>query len=122
MSKHIVVWLDHREARVITLLPEHFDETTISAPSHNDHHKESRGQEGIKEHPEDTKRFFQELLVALKPAEQLLIVGPGTAKLEFQRYLHGHDHELEKKVVGIETVDHPTDGQLVAFARSHFTQ
>jgi hypothetical protein len=31
-----------------------------------------------------------------------------------------HDHGLEGRIVGLETVDHPTDGQLVAFARSYF--
>ena len=30
------------------------------------------------------------------------------------------DHALETKVVGIETVDHPSDGQLVAFAKKYF--
>jgi hypothetical protein len=27
---------------------------------------------------------------------------------------------LEPKIVGVETVDHPTDGQLVAHARRYF--
>jgi len=35
-------------------------------------------------------------------------------------HIHAHDHGLIDKVVGVETVDHPTDGQLVAYARKVF--
>lgn len=120
MSKHLVVWLDHKEARLISVLPDHADESTVSARAHNDHHHWTHEQKGLKEHPEDTKRFFHGIMLALKDAEELLIVGPGSAKLQFQRYLHEHDREIEAKVVGIETVDHPSDGQLTAYARSYF--
>jgi hypothetical protein len=34
--------------------------------------------------------------------------------------VHKQAHALEPKIVGIETVDHPTDGQLVAHAKHYF--
>ena len=120
MTKHVVVWLDHREARVIEFHPDSADESTVSAPPHNDHHKHTRGQEGLKEHPEDTKRFYHDLVATLQDAAELLVVGPGSAKLEFIRYLHTHDHALQAKVIGVETVDHPSDGQIVAYANNYF--
>jgi hypothetical protein len=46
--------------------------------------------------------------------------GPSTAKLQFERYLHEHDRALEVKIVGLETVDHPTDAQLVAYVKEYF--
>jgi hypothetical protein len=49
-----------------------------------------------------------------------LSVGPSTAKLEFFRYAHEHDKALEPKIVGIETVDHPTGEQIVAYAKNYF--
>jgi hypothetical protein len=48
------------------------------------------------------------------------LLGPGIAKLEWVRYLHRHDPASEQKVVGLETVDHPTDHQIVAYARRYF--
>jgi stalled ribosome rescue protein Dom34 len=120
VSKHVAVWLDHKEARVIEFHPDSAGEATVSAPPHNDHHKHTRGQEGLKEHPEDAKRFYHDLVGALQGTEELLIVGPGAAKLEFSRYLHTHDAPLEAKVVGIETVDHPSDAQLAAYAKTYF--
>lgn len=119
-TRHAAVWLDHKEARAFAFHPDTADETTVVAPPHNDHHKWTRGQEGVKEHPEDLKRFFHDIVLALHGVESLLIVGPGTAKLEFLRYVHTHDRALEAAVVGIETVDHPTDGQIVAYARAYF--
>jgi stalled ribosome rescue protein Dom34 len=119
-TRHAAVWLDHKHARVFSFNPENFDEATVLGPPHNDHHKHTRGQEGLKEHPEDIKRFYHDLVGALQGVEELLIVGPAAAKLEFFRYVHQHDHALEAKVVGIETVDHPSDGQIVAFAKKYF--
>jgi hypothetical protein len=49
-----------------------------------------------------------------------LIVGPGSAKLELMKHANKHDHLTAEKVVGIETVDHPTDGQLLAYAKKYF--
>jgi stalled ribosome rescue protein Dom34 len=120
MSKHVAVWLDHEEARVFHFHPENIDEATLRAPPHIAHTKPTKAQKGLKEHPEETRRFYHDLVVTLQGTEELLIVGPGTAKLEFLRYVHEHDRALEAKVVGIETVDHPTDGQLVAYAKTSF--
>ncbi len=56
----------------------------------------------------------------LDGVDALLIVGPASAKLEFFKYLHEHDRRLEGKVVGVESADHPTDGEIVARAKSYF--
>ena len=43
-----------------------------------------------------------------------------SAKLEFLRFAREHHLHLESHVVGIETVDHPTGGEIVAHAQSYF--
>jgi hypothetical protein len=48
------------------------------------------------------------------------VVGPAQAKLLLIKHIHAHDHALVDKIIGVETVDHPTDGQLVAYARKYF--
>jgi stalled ribosome rescue protein Dom34 len=119
MPKHVAIWIDHKEARVFHIHPDKIDEATVTAP-HHVHHKHPKGPEGVKEHPNDAKQFFHEVGQSLEGTEEILVVGPSTAKLEFLRYLHKHDHSLETRIVGIETVDHPTDGQLVAYAKKYF--
>jgi stalled ribosome rescue protein Dom34 len=119
VNQHAAVWIDHREARVFHIHPDHVDESTIEAPKH-DVYKHPKGPEGVKERPDDAKRFFHEVARSLKETDSVLLVGPSTAKLEFFRYLHEHDRAAERKIVGIETVDHPTDGQIIAYARKYF--
>lgn len=119
MSKRMAVWIDHKEAHIFHIHPEKVDEESVSAPQHL-HHRHPKGLEGGKEHPDDAKRFFKEVTRSLEGSEQLLLVGPSTAKLELLRFIEKHEHKRSPTVVGIETVDHPTNGQLVAHARAYF--
>jgi stalled ribosome rescue protein Dom34 len=121
-SKQVVVWIDHKEARIFPIEPVESAEVTITAPSHFIHHKHPLGPESPKAHPDDAKRFFHEVTRTLEGVEAVLIVGPSTAKLELIKYVHQHDHLLEPRIVGVETVDHPTDGQLVAYAKKYFAR
>jgi len=116
---HAVVWLDHAEARLFAFSPGDVDATRIHAhPAHRQvHHK--AGTIGAGKSDDDLV-FFQDIARALDQAGEVLIVGPGAAKLALIRYLHRHDPALEAKIVGIETVDHPTDHQIVAYARRYF--
>jgi hypothetical protein len=34
--------------------------------------------------------------------------------------VHAQERRLESKVVGIESADHPTDGEIIARAKSYF--
>jgi hypothetical protein len=52
--------------------------------------------------------------------DALLIVGPASAKHEFFKFVQEHHRALVSKIVGVETVDHPTGGEIVAHARSYF--
>jgi hypothetical protein len=57
---------------------------------------------------------------ALDGFSEVLVMGPSTAKLEFVKYAQEHDKALAPKIVGVETVDHPTDAQIVAHVRKYF--
>ncbi len=119
-SKHVAVWIDHREAHVFHLHPDSLERATVMAPPHHVHHRQPKGAEGLKGHSAEAMQFFQDVARSLAGGEEVLIVGPSTAKLEFLRHLHTHHPLLELKVVGLETVDHPTDRQLVAYAKTYF--
>jgi stalled ribosome rescue protein Dom34 len=116
---HVAVWLDHQEARVFRIADDSFDETTLRLDAHHlRRHPDRNASEP--DRSEDSKRFFQDVAGALGVADEVLVVGPSTAKLHFLKYVHAHDPKLEARIVGIETVDHPTDPQLAAFARVYF--
>jgi stalled ribosome rescue protein Dom34 len=113
VSTHVAVWIDHKDGT---------ETLSTVAPRTPHHDKHPDGPEGRKEHPDDAKRFFDEVARTVDDGDKLLLVGPASAKLEFMRYLHSHERALEPKVVAVETVDHPTDGQFVAYAKSFFAK
>jgi len=56
----------------------------------------------------------------IRDAESILIFGPGEAKGELEKRLAAQG--LGKRIVGIETTDKMTDGQIAAKVREHFRQ
>lgn len=113
------VWIDHHEARIFRAEAGRFDEATVRAP-HKHIHRHPKGPTTEHNHPDDVHHFFHDVARALGDADPILLLGPSTAKLQFFRYVHKLERAMESKIVGIETVDHPTDGQLVAYAKEYF--
>ncbi|MHB1092343.1 translational machinery protein [Thiobacillus sp.] len=116
---HSVVWLDHNEARVMHVSPDDVEKSVVHPANPARHLQRKRGSVSGSRQPED-QQYYHDVVEALSGAVEILIVGPGHAKLELIKHIHAHDHDVVKKIVGVETVDHPGDGQLVAFARKYF--
>lgn len=118
---HAAVWLDHSEARVFHIDKRSFDETTIVAekPHRQIHRKSGPGAISGKRVTGDPA-FYEEVSKALAENEEILVLGPSTAKLELIKHVHRHHPALEHKIVGVETVDHPSDRQIVTYARHYF--
>jgi stalled ribosome rescue protein Dom34 len=117
--RNAAVWLDHHEARVFHVDLAGFDAKKLDTP-HAHIHRHPKGAAEPHAHPDDAHKFFQEVARALDDSERVLVVGPSTAKLQFLKYVHAHDAKLEPRIVGVETLDHPTDAQLVAYAKHYF--
>lgn len=117
--RHAAVWMDQHEAKIFHVDRESFDEQKLQAPTHHVH-RHGKGAGEPHEHPDDATHYYKEVAKALADVDEVLVVGPSTAKLHFIRSLHAHDKALEAKVVGLETVDHPTDPQLVAYVKHYF--
>jgi stalled ribosome rescue protein Dom34 len=113
------VWLDHHEARIFHVDLDGFDEQTLRAPAHH-FHRHPKGPSEPHAHPDDERRFFEDVSRALSSADEILVLGPSTAKAQFLKYVEEHARALSSKVVGVETSDHPTDAQIVAHVRRHF--
>lgn len=116
---HAMVWIDHREAKVF-----HFDadENTLvivhNRHAHqNLHHKANSNDSG---HVPVDKEYLQRVVAELGTAGAILIVGPGGAKTELRAFMQHTHPAVAAKVSAVETLDHPTDGQLLAFGRKFF--
>src|SRR5664279_1071179 len=104
---HALVWIDHVEAHVMHISPDDVEQSLIQ-PNQSNHKLHSRvGTLGNGRAPED-QDYYHRVAEALKGASEILIVGPAQAKLQLIKHIHSHDTGLVSKVIGVETVDHPT--------------
>ena len=116
---HLVVWLDHAEACIIEFSPDAAEHEIIRIQSR---HANPYGSERHSRIPDAVEQapYFDAIANALPRALQILIVGPGREKMAFVKHLLRHKHQLAEKIVGVETVEHPRDPQLLVLARKYF--
>ncbi len=121
---HIAVWIDHREAKIFRVGAKESDEEVIRAQhaERHIHHKAGTfgaGHGGAGHAGEDNK-FLDTVAEEIAEAHEILIVGPAQAKLHFLKRLQSHWPRVAEKVVGVESIDHPSDAKLVEYARHYF--
>jgi stalled ribosome rescue protein Dom34 len=116
---HAAVWIDHEQAKVFALSRESSNEWKVRPHDRHlhIHHKAGLGDSG-KAAPD--QHYFHSVAEAIKDAGEILILGPGTAKSELMKHLARHDPQVAAKVVGVQAMDHPTDGEIINFARKTF--
>lgn len=116
---HAIAWLDHREAHIATFSLGSSNMIAVHSrrPKQRIHHKANEIGSGK---ASDDHAFFDEIAESLSTTSEVLVVGPGNAKTAFATYVQARHPDLAKRIVGVETLDHPTDGQLLAHARTTF--
>ena len=125
MTTNVGLWIDHRKA-VIVSLRDHIERKKEIASGMEKHVRYSGG--AAKASGEDQRdmrfeghldKYYGKVVSAIRGADAILIVGPGEAKVELKARLESE--ALGGRIVGIETVDKMTDGQLAAKVREHFS-
>jgi stalled ribosome rescue protein Dom34 len=109
---HAVVLVDHQHAQVLQ-----FDATQVQAQNlkAHSHPTKQHGSSVRTEH-----EFFGQVCDALAGIPEVLVTGSHTAQADFRHYVTKHRPALAAHLVGYETVDHPSENQLVALARAFF--
>ena len=116
---HAVVWLDHREAKVVDFS---IDDKHVVNVHHKGGHRQVHHRAGAtgSGHTADDGHFFDAIVAALGDAQEILVTGPGTAKVGFRDHVAKRHAAIGHRIVGVEPLDHPTEGELLAFARRYF--
>jgi stalled ribosome rescue protein Dom34 len=116
---HAVVWIDHSQARIFHLGLSGSDEVTLHPhlPTRHLHHKANAIGSG---HAAPETAFFAEVAKALADAGEILIIGPASAKTELASHIRAHAPDLAKRIAAVEPADHPSDNEIVAYAKRHF--
>jgi stalled ribosome rescue protein Dom34 len=107
-----VVLIDHQNARVLRLDPGAAPGGALHAHKHN---TRQHGSTVRTEH-----EFFGEVCDALAEFKEILVAGNHLAQADFRHYLEKHRPQVSPRVIGWETVDHPSEGQLLALARKFY--
>ena len=116
---HSVVWIDHQKATVWQFTSTEEERTLVR--SHDQHQKVHgrKSTHGGHRHPADAN-FFEEVAAALSGTHEILIIGPAGTKQEFANFLRAKHAPLGKDIVAVETADHPSDAEVLSYARRHF--
>ena len=116
---HSVVSIDHAQAVIFEFSADDVSEHRIKATDRqgNIHHKAGSVGSG---HAHDSKSYLTAVVSALKPSHEILIVGHGTAKDELASFIRDHAPLLAPRILGVQAVDQPTKGEILAVARKFF--
>ena len=128
------LWIDHKKAVIVMVSGKEVQLRHIESkvekrvrysggPGSSDSHgSRAGGGEETRENRFEGQldKYYDEVVGAIRDAEAILIFGPGEAHGELQKRL---EHaRLGDRVVGIETTDKMTDGQITAKVRERFVK
>jgi stalled ribosome rescue protein Dom34 len=104
---HTTIWIDHQHCYFFEYTAKGVEEKTLESKGNDEEHM---------------KKFFHDVAGVLGTPDQLLIVGPGTAKEEFKHHCEKHHHgALAKAIVGTETMkSHPHKSEILTVSRKFF--
>ena len=128
MKKEVGLWIDHREAVIVTITVEGEETTRIYSDIEVDAQysgsSRSAGSQDA-ENIQDRKytinlgRYYDAIIGYIRDADSIRIFGPGEAKGELVKRVKSKN--LRKRIVSIETTDQLTDPQIVAKVRQYFS-
>jgi len=130
MDRNVGLWIDHKQAYAIwytagrvDVIPSH-----IEPPAHYSGGTQLGGklnQKGdVELHHNDRFRsqlnkYYQQVMSVLNNADSIFIMGPGTAKIEFEKAMR-KNKSLHKRILRVETADKMTENQMIACVREFF--
>jgi len=116
---HAVVWIDHQNATAWHFTPTEQESTHVHARDQHLRVHSRKSTHGGHKSPADP-HFFDDVAQALAGAHEILLLGPAQTKHEFAVYLGDKYPQLAKAIVAVESADHPSDAQVLSYARKHF--
>ena len=131
MKNQIGVWVDHREAFLVTLAGSEAETKHILSNSESQPRRASGQPSGSfesqqvqaddtreRKHVAELNHFYDEVISNLGDVDSLLICGPGEARTEFKKRMDTKSKSGPE--VTHKTADNMPEPQLVAMIREHF--
>jgi stalled ribosome rescue protein Dom34 len=116
---HAIVWIDHSQARIFHIGLSGEDKIVLHPhlPTLHLHHKANSIGSG---HATPDEAFFAQVMNVVTDAGAILVIGPSSAKTEFAKYLRERHSKVGDRIVAFEAADHPSDSEIVAYAKHYF--
>jgi len=130
MDRNVGLWIDHKQAYAIwytngrvDVIPSH-----IEPPAHYSGGTQLGGklnQKGdVELHHNDRfklqlHKYYQQVMSAIKDADLIFIIGPGQAKIEFEKVAK-KNKDMQKRILKVETADKMTKNQMIAYVREFY--
>lgn len=111
---HAVAWIDQHTAQVL-----HIDAEPVVDKKINEHLHYTR-QHGSKVRSEH--EFFAEVCDSLAGIDSVSVAGTHTSQADFRHYVEKHRPTVATQIVGWETINHSTEGEIVKMAREFFVR
>lgn len=130
MDRNVGLWIDHKQAYLIWYKEGRVEviQSEIEPPEHFSGGTQLGGklnQKGdVELHHNDRYRlkltkFYKQVVAALKDAGSVFVMGPGEAKVEFEKVLKGQK-AMQKRLLKVETADKMTKNQMIAHVREFY--
>jgi stalled ribosome rescue protein Dom34 len=120
---HQMVWIDHQEAIIYGVMRHELSKlAVIHAPDEGRGHVHHKAGVNGPGHIPLSPAFMLKVTAALADAKEILIVGPGPAKLALKSYIALNAPMMNKRVLGVEPMEANTEGQMQTFASLFFRQ
>jgi len=131
--KNLGIWLDKKNARIISLENENERMDTIVSEVEDFHIQGGSGTK-FKGGPQDVvqdskylerekhqlKAYFKEIASKMKDAKAIVIFGPAQTKEKLRKELQENYKDLNTKVKAVKNADSMTDNQVKALVRDFF--
>jgi stalled ribosome rescue protein Dom34 len=116
---HAIIWIDHEQAKVFHVGLTGADQIDLHPhlQTRHIHHKANSIGSG---HVHEDKDLMKGIADAVNDAGEILIIGPAAAKTELAKYLREKAPRIGERMVGVEPADHPSDREIVAYAKKYF--
>jgi hypothetical protein len=127
------LWIDHREAVIVILSDKGQETKRIESGVEKQLRRSGRSPSEARFEPQmvpaDDSRereytgeladYYDEVISCLRPAEEIMVFGPGEAKGELRKRIERN--KLDLRITSFEASDKMTEPQIAAKVRRHYS-
>jgi hypothetical protein len=127
MKKQVGLWIDHREATIVTLTNglEEIKKINSDMEKHVRFTVGNGSEDGSTEDVRDRQfgnrlnAFYDQVIAVIHDADTIQIFGPGEAKGELEKRIE--HHKVKSHILPVESADKMTEPQISAKVHEQFT-